>query len=478
MTAPQIMNFTQKKIFIDVLNWECERLLNDIFFLLGRIDLEDSERRISLWLNAPRGTVDDLYFENKDEALQYFKVKTEDEINDAFMKMYPEKLYWFNIQTGHNSICKELKCGNFVIGIMKPLLEENTENMKTVSEVAFNPLIFLQWVYQGVKKAIALIEKGQYAQYLNKNLPYQYRDGVVLRSRYWAFVPEDKEKMIGKLSAEDKEQFFKIYETEGDSIPEQRIGEMSFNKYFQMAAYGYEAMNLPLKGSLQENVERYGGEFSEGLLEGVDLNSQEAFLDFLDGKGSRDGRVWVVWKGDSRSRVMLYPYKDNNGFYFLISGNPNWSCYELVKSFLALREHNIHVKLYEMDKVVSYLKEEDYVGIVSIDSRLVHCGWRFPNHSVKDFRYYDAQVKGLLEAIEWQPIEDYRLKKGIISFKKLFKMLIDIEMKKKDLADEAGISQTTIAKLKKDGVSVSDEVIIKICAALGCSMNDIMEIVN
>ena len=62
-------------------------------------------------------------------------------------------------------------------------------------------------------------------------------------------------------------------------------------------------------------------------------------------------------------------------------------------------------------------------------------------------------------------------------YKKLFKLLIDREMKKKDLAKAAGVSVATITKMRKDGAVVSSEVLVKICTALGCTMDDIVEIV-
>ena len=64
------------------------------------------------------------------------------------------------------------------------------------------------------------------------------------------------------------------------------------------------------------------------------------------------------------------------------------------------------------------------------------------------------------------------------SYKKLFKMLIDREMKSKDLAAKAGVSPATLAKMKKDGAVVSSEVLVKICTALECTMDDILEIVT
>ena len=65
----------------------------------------------------------------------------------------------------------------------------------------------------------------------------------------------------------------------------------------------------------------------------------------------------------------------------------------------------------------------------------------------------------------------------VASYKKLFKMLIDREMKSKDLAAKAGISPATLAKMKKDGATVSSDVLIKICVALGCTVDDILDIV-
>ena len=64
------------------------------------------------------------------------------------------------------------------------------------------------------------------------------------------------------------------------------------------------------------------------------------------------------------------------------------------------------------------------------------------------------------------------------SYKKLFKMLIDREMKSKDLAAKAGISPATLAKMKKDGATVSSDVLIKICTALNCTLDDIVDIID
>ncbi|MFQ7745855.1 Helix-turn-helix [Flavonifractor plautii] len=62
-----------------------------------------------------------------------------------------------------------------------------------------------------------------------------------------------------------------------------------------------------------------------------------------------------------------------------------------------------------------------------------------------------------------------------ICYKKLWKLLIDKDMKKKELSTIAGISQASITKMGRNG-HVSTETLMKICSALGCGIGDIVEI--
>ena len=63
------------------------------------------------------------------------------------------------------------------------------------------------------------------------------------------------------------------------------------------------------------------------------------------------------------------------------------------------------------------------------------------------------------------------------SYKKLWKILIDREMKKKDLCDAAGISHASMAKLGKNE-NITTDVLVKICMALQCDIGDIMEVID
>ena len=64
-----------------------------------------------------------------------------------------------------------------------------------------------------------------------------------------------------------------------------------------------------------------------------------------------------------------------------------------------------------------------------------------------------------------------------VSYTKLWKLLIDKDMMKKDLQKEAGISWATLTKMSK-GEDVSTEVLMKVCKVLHCDVGDIVEFID
>ena len=63
-----------------------------------------------------------------------------------------------------------------------------------------------------------------------------------------------------------------------------------------------------------------------------------------------------------------------------------------------------------------------------------------------------------------------------VCYKKLWKLLIDKDLLKKDLRAMTGVSTTTMSRLSKDE-NVSTEILTKICSALNCDIGDIIEYV-
>ena len=64
----------------------------------------------------------------------------------------------------------------------------------------------------------------------------------------------------------------------------------------------------------------------------------------------------------------------------------------------------------------------------------------------------------------------------MVSYNKLWKRMIDLNMKKQELKELTGIGSTTLTKLTNDE-PVSMDVMIKICVALKCNIGDVMDVV-
>ena len=63
-----------------------------------------------------------------------------------------------------------------------------------------------------------------------------------------------------------------------------------------------------------------------------------------------------------------------------------------------------------------------------------------------------------------------------VSYNRLWKLLIDKNLKKSDLVEKVGLSSSTVAKMGK-GETVSMDVIIRICTYFKCNVGDIMELI-
>ena len=64
-----------------------------------------------------------------------------------------------------------------------------------------------------------------------------------------------------------------------------------------------------------------------------------------------------------------------------------------------------------------------------------------------------------------------------LSYKKLFKKLIDIEMKNTELMDRAKVSKSTFYKIK-NGENITTDVLLRICNVLECDISEIVECVE
>lgn len=103
-------------------------------------------------------------------------------------------------------------------------------------------------------------------------------------------------------------------------------------------------------------------------------------------------------------------------------------------------------------------------------------------HSIENvYKYGIVLLKSAIAEFDSVFYEIYKLAIGVndmvVSYKKLCKILIDRDMKKKDLFIAEGISHAPMAKLSKNENFITD-VLVKICTALQCDIGDIVELIK
>lgn len=373
------------------------RVYDEIMKAVSKVEASEFDAT-SLWLTAQRGSYD----EYKKHGGRGRSIKSKRD----FLKFFPNETIWFRFGVVENENVKFLSLDgwNFML----------SADSKGDDRCGEDCTELLEWIRERVEEAIQELKEGTYNEKVARELPYQYRIGTIARKPYWDAFPDRRENAYEGVSAEERKRFLELVSQEGkENIPENCIKEMTFAKYFEMVFPCYMAMEKESLGTVQETFFRFAEDFGGRVLESeIDYNSVKDFDLFYDGAfGFCGGHPWGIWRGSSRVRIMLYPERTENGYYFKFAGNPNWNIRGIIKCYLALKDTGAPIVFPYPKDTIKYMKEEDVVGIVPCDSLPVYCQLMFPNQKVNDFRHYDeGRDKKIFDLIRWQPIAEVKLR--------------------------------------------------------------------
>lgn len=376
-------------------------IFNGIFAMLEQIATDKINNYRAVWLRAERGTLEDMGFEDQAEAFEYFGISAEAQLQEAFLHEFPDEVYWFKLVATNDKDFRHMRLEEFKVTIV--------ENKPEGHPYDYSDLLI--WIREELSRAMDEIRAGTYNQRIEKEVPLTLRYGTIPRSTYWKLCPHDKEHALEGLTQAEIDRFISIVEAEGkDSLPTERLQNVTFNQYFQFASYAFQGAGLEAEGKTPyEQFECYGEDFGGHILRDLDKNSHEDFLRYFNGELRMGGHPWGLRRGSSRTRIMLVPQKDEEGWYFTFSGNPNWNAYEMVKMYLALKDCGCPVRFVMRQETLRYLREEDLVGIVPINQICAYCHRDFPGMEVNDFRHLDESCEELKEQIQWLPFEVLKL---------------------------------------------------------------------
>lgn len=408
MKAPSIENMSLWNRTVYNLEPNSMQLFDEITLMLGRIEpMRSNNNYKRIWLSEEKGSISDMRFDDLEEAMDYFEVDNETDLQKTFLEQYPDDRYWFMLESLCNEDCRILKLKYLSICIYNEVPDH-------VDNTPHNLADFLQWVKGALSVAITQAANGKYLEIVEKELPCHLRYGTISRKELYERRPSYEEHRLKDLTSEEIERFIRLLEQEGNGyVPDDRIKDMTFNMYFDYASKAFAAAGYDIKGMTPyEQFRRYGEDFGGHILESLPHDTTEGFLYYYDDKHHMGGHPWGLVRGSSRTRIFLWPQQTEEGFYFSFSGNEVFMAYDMVKMYMALKNSGMPVRFSGCkEDIIRYLRRDDFIGIVPSFEMALYRQHEFPDREVEDFiHFYPDEDADIADLIEWQPIMPLVLK--------------------------------------------------------------------
>lgn len=380
-----------------------KRLLDQLFEKLDQIAPCGDDNRHELWLEAPRGTIED--YGDFDYELENEIVSSREEFESNWAEDYPHEVSFYHLTTAEHKGYRNVVLNGKLVIRYEP------------GETGFDDLSkLLAWLIESVERVVSMLRAGSYNAHIREALPFRYRTGVLPVKDYWEAFPEQREDHFKQISEHECVEFDALIHTPADAAP---IQGLTVNHYLEICALGYRANRVDgyeTKTPL-ELYKRNADDRDGGLLT-IDPDSPEAFSQWYD-IPSQDkweienpSHMWEVMQGSSRTRTHLYVIKKDGGYALSLSAN-EYCCPEYaVRFYLALRHNGVPVDIFKAEEIADYLLGRGKVGFVPCftwPTDYFYGG--FSDKTVMEFRHFpEEQADKLAAKTEWYPIAEVSLR--------------------------------------------------------------------
>lgn len=312
-----------------------------------------------LWFKADKGSLED--FGNYEELHEEGAYDTYEEFVEAY-ESYDKDEYWFKLSVVIEDGYSALFINDSRIISIDP---------KHESGFPIDMDEMLSFLNGELERINEKVSSGTYNEYLNAHLPYEYRHGIIQRKRLWELAPKFRKVHIKDLTEEEIEKFVKLCQY-NELASKERMEQMTAGKYYEMCARCYHAAKYTeLEDKTPKQMFEKYGDRRDGGLSRLDENSAEDFEKWYNlswqekWEIENPSHMWELSQGSSRTRLHLFPVKDENGYFIQLSGGENYVTDETVKMFIALKELGIPVVLHNVDAIKNKILGIDEVGVIA-----------------------------------------------------------------------------------------------------------------
>ena len=190
----------------------------------------------AIWIRIPRGTIED--YSSFEEMKEWEEVETYEEYENRWKEDYPEEYSWYEL-VAVKSFDRDNSLRYYGVSLgNERVISVSTEDRSFFGNEGYYPeeaaVMLCSLILPAVQASISLLQAGTYNALVEKELPYQFRTGVIKRKVLWEYVPEAKESAYDGLS-EDSIQEFKKLIVSGINDEEKigRIKDFTANDFFR-----------------------------------------------------------------------------------------------------------------------------------------------------------------------------------------------------------------------------------------------------
>ncbi len=407
--------------------------------------LKKNEEAKAIWIRIPRGEITD--FASFDEMKDCDAVDTYDEYEQMWRDEYPEEFKWYQL-VAVQSFNKDGTLRFYAISLgNETVISASTEDHLFsdsdgyYAEGAACRLCSL--IMPALQESMEMLRSGQYNDLVEKELPYQFRTGVIKRSVLWDANPESRKYAYDGLSEKTVLKFRDLISSGINSKDRiDRIKSFTANDFFRACRTGYQAIGKDCEGyTLSELYMRYSDGRDEGLTgkghglnegPGIDFDSPAAWDEWYFNRTQHGGHPWEVVPGGNSTHMELYVMNDRRdlewdlrskkitkdeydeklksaGYYFVIAGMQRQ--FESVSFYVSLSEAGMPVIIDGAEEMIARLDGSDYIGIVPHHMYTRYCESLFPAKygDIVDFTHVYKNEDAWFDRIEWLPVEKAEL---------------------------------------------------------------------
>lgn len=395
----------------------------------------------AIWIKIPRGDIS--YYDSYEDMLEAGEVVTYEEFEARWKEDYPDEYKWYEliISESFNKdgilVFRAVGLGN--VTIISAIMDKDTPEYNRAEDAAVE---LCEHLTVAAKEAVEKLRDGRYNAEVNANLPYQFKTGVVRRSKLWEKEPAQKEFDLEGLSPETVSAFKSLLAAgHNDETAIGRLNTMTANDFYRACAIGYKACGYD--GAELAPVDQYfahadgrdeglsGRGFGLNAGPGIDFDDPTAWEEWYFRREQHGGHPWEVIRGGNSTHVDLAVCHDRQtldwkvrcgkmteeeasahpcGYYFLVAGKHRAK--EAVEFYTALSAAGLPVILRDAEEILARFEGTDYVGIVPHSVIPKYCESMFPAKygPVIDFMHvYEEEIELYGDQIEWLPLEEAKL---------------------------------------------------------------------